>query len=222
MVRYRPYVILNSAMTLDGKIATVKGDSTISSKVDLKRVHKLRTRVDAILVGINTVLIDDPLLTSKNGRNPIRVIVDSRARIDLRTKIMNTCNRISTIIAVSKRANKSKLEKIKSRGATVLVCGDKRVDLKKLLASLKKNGVRKLMVEGGGEINWNMLTNRLVDEIVVTIAPKIVGGRDATTLVEGNGFSKISNGIKLKLWKTVKNGNEIVLSYKVAESSSRR
>ena len=113
MVRSRPYVVLNAAMTLDGKIATSKDDSAISSKLDLERVHKLRRKVDAILVGINTVLIDNPMLTRRDTKkNPTRVIVDSNARIGLATKIMSSCNTVSTIIAVSKKADKSKLEKI--------------------------------------------------------------------------------------------------------------
>ena len=216
MAQYRPYVILNAAMTLDGKIATNKGDSAISSKIDLARVHRLRAKVDAILVGINTVLTDNPMLTAKNaGKNPIRVIVDSRARIGFTTRIMHTCNTIPTIIAVSKKAPKSKLEKIKSRGATVLVCGKDKVGLKLLLAMLKNKGINKLFVEGGGEINWSMLTNGLVDEIMVTVAPKIVGGRDAVTLVEGKGFVKIDKGIKLKFGKIRKIGSEVVLSYKI-------
>ncbi len=216
MVRSRPYVILNAAMTLDGKIATSKDDSAISSKLDLERVHKLRRKVDAILVGINTVLIDNPMLTRRDTKkNPTRVIVDSNARIGLATKIMSSCNTVSTIIAVSKKADKSKLEKIKAHGVTVMICGKNKVDLKKLFAILKRLGMNKLLVEGGGEINWSMLTSGLVDEIIVTVAPKIVGGRDAVTFVEGEGFAKINNCIKLRLAKIRKIDNEVVLSYKI-------
>tara|TARA_Y100000780_G_C13635532_1_gene398318 strand:- start:530 stop:1189 length:660 start_codon:yes stop_codon:yes gene_type:complete len=217
MVRYRPYVILNAAMTLDGKIVTVKGDSSISSRTDLIRVHELRANVDAILIGINTVETDNPMLTAKNGKkNPIRVIVDSEARIKFTTKIMRSCNIISTVIAVSHKATNSKLEKIKSRGASVLVCGmNNKVYLKKLLKILKNIGVNRLLVEGGGEINWSMLTNGLVDEIIVTIAPTIVGGRSAITLVEGIGFTKVNNSLKLKLQKIRKIDSEVILYYKI-------
>ena len=217
MVRYRPYVILNAAMTLDGKIVTVKGDSSISSRTDLIRVHELRANVDAILIGINTVEIDNPMLTVKNGKkNPIRVIVDSEARIKFTTKIMRSCNIISTVIAVSHKATNSKLEKIKSRGASVLICGmNNKVYLKKLLKILKNIGVNRLLVEGGGEINWSMLTNGLVDEIIVTVAPTIVGGRCAITLVEGIGFTKVNNSLKLKLQKIRKIDSEVILYYKI-------
>ena len=215
MVRYRPYVILNAEMTLDGKIATSSGDSAISSSKDLARVHKLRAKVDAILVGINTVLADDPMLTARNGRkNPTRVIVDSKAKIGFATKIMRSCNIVSTIIAVSERASKSKLKKIRSYGATVLLCGKNKVDLKKLLAMLKRRGIKRLLVEGGGEINWSALKDGLADEILVTVAPRIVGGRHAITLVEGEGVPRISDGVKLKLGKIRRIGNEVVLSYK--------
>ena len=101
MARYKPYVIMNAAMTLDGKIASNSGDSKISSRLDLERVHELRSKVDAILVGINTVLTDNPLLTARHGRkNPMRVIVDSEGRIGSATKIMRSCNAILTIIAL--------------------------------------------------------------------------------------------------------------------------
>lgn len=215
MVRYRPYVILNAAMTLDGKIATSNGDSNISSSRDLARVHALRGEVDAILVGINTVLADDPILTARNGRkNPTRVIVDSKGRIGSTTRIMRSCNVVPAIIAVSERASRSKLKKIKSHGATVLLCGKNKVDLKKLLAMLKKRGIKRLLVEGGGEINWSVLKDGLVDEISVTIAPRVVGGRHAITLVEGEGVARISDGVKLKLGKISRMGNEVVLFYR--------
>ena len=217
MARYRPYVILNAAMTLDGKIATAARDSRISSMKDLERVHKLRSKVDAILVGINTVLIDDPMLSARlvNGKNPARVIVDSRARIKLGSKIMRSCDKALTIIASSERASKGKLQKIRSNGATPIVLGKSNVDLAKLLSILKDKGINRLLVEGGGEINWSMLKNGLVDEIMVAVAPRIVGGRNAVTLVEGRGFAKISNGIKLKLYKVTKNDSEVILFYRV-------
>lgn len=213
--RYRPYVIMNAAMTLDGKIATKSNDSKISSKLDLIRVHKLRATVDAILVGINTVLIDNPRLTARyGGKNPVRVIVDSKSRIRLGARVMHSCKTIPTIVASSETAPKSKIARIRSLGADVVVCGKKRVNLERLLMLLKKKGISRLLVEGGGEINWSMLRNGLVDEVMVTISPRIVGGRDAVTLVEGDGFAKIDNGIKLKLVKVRKLGNELILFYR--------
>lgn len=211
----RPYVIMNAAMTLDGKIATAAGDSGISSETDLIRVHRLRSKVDAIMVGINTVLIDDPMLTATHvkGRNPTRVIVDGRARISLDSRIMRSCGNIKTIIATSERASKAKLDRIKARRAATMIVGRSKVDLARLLAALKDSGIRKLLVEGGGEINWSMFSKGLVDEVIVTIAPRIVGGSNAVTLVEGAGFAKINSGIRLKLHKIAKNGSEVILFY---------
>ena len=217
MAHYRPYVIMNAAMTLDGKIATAAGDSRISSIKDLVRVHSLRSKVDAVLVGINTVLIDDPMLSARrvNGKNPIRVIVDSRARIGLNSRVMRSCDRIQTIIASSAKASRKKLEKIRARGAVAMVLGKSNVDLAKLLSILKDKGVKKLLVEGGGEINWSMVENGFVDEVIVTVGPRIIGGRNAVTLVEGRGFGRISDGIKLKFCKITKYGSEVVLYYRV-------
>jgi 2,5-diamino-6-(ribosylamino)-4(3H)-pyrimidinone 5'-phosphate reductase len=208
---------MNAAMTLDGKITTVARDSKISSTKDLLRVHSLRSKVDAVMVGINTVLADDPMLTARrvNGKNPTRIIVDSKARINLDSRIMRSCNKIFTIITTSQKASRAKLQKIISKGAIVIILGKNKVDLAKLLSILKDSGMKRLLVEGGGEINWAMLANGFIDEVMVTVAPRIVGGRNAITLVEGPGFTKISKGIKLKLYRTAKNGSEIVLFYKV-------
>ncbi len=114
MESYRPRVILSAAISLDGKLATQTGDSKLSSRRDKIRVHKLRSRFDAILVGKNTVKIDDPLLTVQGikGKNPVRVILDSRATICASSKILRTCSKIPTIIAVSKMAKKKNLEKL--------------------------------------------------------------------------------------------------------------
>jgi 2,5-diamino-6-(ribosylamino)-4(3H)-pyrimidinone 5'-phosphate reductase len=169
------------------------------------------------MVGINTVLIDDPMLTAKlvNGKNPTRIIIDSKARIGLNSRIMQSCDKILTIIASSEMASKAKLQKIATKGAAAMVLGKSKVDLERLLSVLKDIGISKLLVEGGGEINWSMLLNGLVDEVLVTISPRIVGGRNAVTLVEGQGFAKITNGIKLKLYKVSKNESEVVLFYRV-------
>lgn len=217
MARYRPYVIMNAAMTLDGKITTVARDSRISSTKDLLRVHRLRSKIDAVMVGINTVMSDDPMLTARrvNGKNPTRIIIDSKAKIGLNSRIMRSCNKILTIIAASQKAGRAKLEKIIARRAIVIILGKNKVDLAKLLSILKDSGMKRLLVEGGGEINWTMLSNGFVDEVMVTVAPRIVGGRNAVTLVEGAGFARVSKGIKLKLYRTAKNGNEIVLFYRV-------
>jgi 2,5-diamino-6-(ribosylamino)-4(3H)-pyrimidinone 5'-phosphate reductase len=208
-------------MTTDGKIATASGDSSISSKRDLRRVHKLRVSVDAVVVGISTVVVDDPQLTVRlvKGRDPVRVIVDSRGRIPLDSKILQTASKIKTIVAVTKCASEEKIYKIRETGATVMIVpsdSNNLVDLKELLLSLKKRGIKKILVEGGGELNWSLLNTGMVDELIVTIGPIIAGGRTAKTLVEGEGYKNISEGIKLRLKKIVrdKTEGEVTLYYK--------
>ena len=219
-------VIMNGAMTVDGKIATASGDSKISSNEDLVRVHRLRASVDAIVVGISTILADDPQLTVRlvKGKNPTRVIVDSRGRIPIDSQIMRMATKIKTIIAATDQAPKEKILKLEDMGAQVLVISEGKrgqsaavphgVNLKDLFRRLEKMRLRRILVEGGGELNWSLLHLWLVDELTITIAPKIAGGRLATTLVEGDGFDEIAQSIKLKLKKVERKKNgELVLRY---------
>lgn len=219
---------MNSAMTVDGKIATSSGDSKISSREDLVRVHKLRASVDAVVVGISTILADDPRLTVRlaKGKNPSRVIVDSRGRIPLDSQIMRTTSKVETIVAVTDQAPEEKIMKLRDIGAQVLVISEGKkgqsaavphgVNLKLLFRKLEKMGLKKILVEGGGELNWSLLRLGLVDELTITIAPKIAGGRLATTLVEGDGFDEIAQGIRLQLKKIEqKKTGELVLYYKL-------
>lgn len=207
-------------MSIDGKISTRKNDSAISSKLDLVRVHKLRSTVDGIMIGISTVLGDDPMLnvrySATGTKNPTRIIIDSKARIPLNSRIIESSNKIQTIIAVTHNASSRKIKEIQKKGAQVLVYGNGKVNLRNLFQQLEKMGLKKIIVEGGGEINWSVLKLGLVNELVVTISPVVIGGRNAKTLVEGKGFTNISDGIKMKLSnKIIQNENEIVLFYKL-------
>jgi 2,5-diamino-6-(ribosylamino)-4(3H)-pyrimidinone 5'-phosphate reductase len=214
-------ITINAAMTVDGKIATTCGDSRISSRLDLLRVHELRSSVDAILVGISTVLVDNPLLTARlmkpnKGSDPVRVVVDSHARIPIESRILKTAHRIETIVFVSERANDIKIRSIRSTGAMVIIAGSETVDLSDALLYLKKMGFKTILVEGGGEINWSLLSLGVVSELIVTISPKIVGGRSATTLVEGDGYEKISQAINMELKKVLRENNgELILFYEL-------
>lgn len=217
---YKMYVIINSAMTVDGKIATITGDSTVSSVEDLRRVHSIRSSVDCIMVGISTVLMDNPRLTARLAKvprkEPTRVIIDSTAKIPLNSRILQSAYRIKTIIAVTRRANNNRIKKVQNTGAMVMTAGTKDVNLKTVFARLKKMGFKKILVEGGGEINWSVLRLGIVSELIVTIAPRIVGGRSATTIVDGDGYSKMSEGVKMRLERIVRqDSGEIVLYYKV-------
>ena len=215
MESFRPYVIFSAAITLDGKLATRTGDSKLSSKADKNRIHKLRSKVDAILIGKNTAKLDDPILSSHSTKkkNPIRIILDSNATIRTNSKILKTCPKIPTIIAVSKKARKKDLQKLEKFSVQVIVCGDYMVNIKKLLGILKKKGIKNILVEGGGTTNWAFVKENLVDEAIITITPYLVGGMTATTLVDGDGFSTITKSIRLKLKNVTKIKNEVILYY---------
>ncbi len=213
----KPYVILNAAMTLDGKIATKTGSSEISGQEDLTRVHKLRKEVDAIMVGINTLLVDDPRLTihklpGEKSDNPVRIVVDSRGRTPFDARILN--DEAPTIIALSEIADPEKLEILGKKAETV-VCGKERVDLKILMENLFQKGIKTLMLEGGSTLNYSMLREGLVDEVRVCVAPMIAGGKDAKTLVDGEGVDLMKDAVKLNLKKSYKLGEDLILEYKV-------
>ena len=228
-------IILNAATSIDGKIATVNGDTKISSVLDLKRVHGLRRKTDVILVGISTVINDDPLLTirygmnKKGNKNPIRIIIDSKARIPLHSKIVKTANQIETRLVVTSKAPSKNLKKLEERGLKIIVLDqgtkedreDKRkgnrekVDLKKLFNQLEKEGISNVLVEGGGEINWSIIKDNLFDEMIITISPLIIGGKRAISLVGGEGYKTINESVKIKLSRLQKKSNgEIILHYK--------
>ncbi|MBU2560429.1 2,5-diamino-6-(ribosylamino)-4(3H)-pyrimidinone 5'-phosphate reductase [archaeon] len=213
----RPHILLNAGMTLDGKIASITRNTEISCKEDLERVHEIRKKMDAIMVGIGTILDDDPRLTvhkipGKKEDNPLRVVVDSRGRTPLDARVLNDDAR--TIIAVSRAASLEKIEKIKEM-AEVVVCGENKVDLGCLMDELYKKGVKTLLLEGGATLNWGMFKEDLVDEVHVAISPTVVGGKDALSLVEGDGFEKIKEGVALKLKKHYTLGSDLILEYEV-------
>jgi len=204
-------------MTLDGKIATRSGDSRISSRVDLVKLHRLRAHVDAVMIGRGTQLCDDPKLTVRlaGGRNPHRVVVDSLCRTNPRSSVLSTPGG-STMIAVSEKAPNLRVKRMEKEGVTVIRCGNGgSVNLSVLLAKLHSFGVRRLLLEGGGRLNWSMLSGKLVDEIRITVAPFIVGGANATTLVEGLGVVMVPRAIKLTLAKIRRYGDEVLLTYLV-------
>ncbi|GFN40975.1 MAG: 5-amino-6-(5-phosphoribosylamino)uracil reductase [Marine Group I thaumarchaeote] len=215
MAKSRPHVFLSAAISVDGKIATKTGDSNLSSKIDKIRVHKLRSKVDAILIGQNTLRRDDPILSVRyaKGKNPIRIILDSRGKISSKSKIIKTCNKIPTILAVSKNISNKNLQRLKKYPLEIIVTGENKVNLKQLLKQLEKRKIKKLLLEGGGTVNWEFIKQGLFDEIIVTVTPFLIGGTKSISLVQGLGFSKISKSTKLKLKKIKQQKNELVLHY---------
>lgn len=215
----KPYVILSAAMTLDGKIATKTGSSEISGEKDLERVHKLRSDMDAIMVGIGTVLVDDPRLTvhkvpAKKEDNPIRVIVDSKAKTPLNSRILNADAK--TIIAVGNNANPFKINNLSDKVDVLVTNGEKgEVNLMELMDYLKNIGVNSLMLEGGATLNFSMFNEGLIDEIRVCVAPMIAGGKFAKTLVDGEGFDKMKDAVKLSFKESYILEGDLVLTYLV-------
>ena len=208
-------VILSAAISIDGKISTRINDSKLSSKEDSIRLHKLRSKVDAILIGKNTLLQDDPLLTVRHvkGKNPIRIILDSSGTISIKSKIIKTSNKIPTIIVVSKKITDVNLSKLKKLPVDIFISGDNSVILKLLMKKLSTKKIKTILVEGGGTVNWEFIKNNIFDELIVTISPYLIGGNDATSFVEGKGFAKITNSPKLKLKSIKRLKNYLVLNY---------
>ena len=228
----RPFTFINSAMSADGKISTKKRKQVkISGKTDFDRVDELRASSDAVMVGIGTVLADDPSLTVKSeerrerrvargkDENPARIVVDSNARIPLTADIFKK-GVGKRIVVVSKAAPADKVEALKEK-AEVIVAGEAEVDLKKMAAELKKRGIGRLMVEGGATLNWAMVRAGLVDEITVFVGNIIIGGKEAPTFMDGEGISERSEAIELELFKHERMDEGIVLTWHVRSSGSQ-
>jgi len=215
----KPFCILKTAMSLDGKIATSSGDSKwISNEKSRKYVHQLRHRVSGIMVGIGTVLADDPMLTTrlenKKSKDPHRIIIDTEGRIPLDSKILNLKSHSKTIIATTEKITSEKVKSLEDKNAEVVICPLKnnKVDLNYLFEYLAKMGIDSILVEGGSTLNESILKEKLVDKVVTFIAPKIIGGSQAKTPVEGEGFKYIKDSVKLENIKTRYFDEDIMIS----------
>src|SRR5437879_9127467 len=190
----------------------------MSKPDNIRRVHHLRASVDGIMVGMRTLLRDDPKLTVKfaRGRKPHRIIVDSNAQTPLTSYVVRTAREIPTIVAVTSRAPKNRIEILERSGVKVFVCGKgPLVSVKIILHTPRKLGIRKILLEGGGALNWSMVSSGLVDEVSVAITPRILGGEKAVSIVEGKGSPLVRDGVKLKLLNTAKYRPDLVVRYKV-------
>ena len=212
-----PFVALKTAMTLDGKIATAAGQSQwITNEASRYETHRLRDVYDGILVGINTALADNPALTTRlkeyPGRNPVRIVVDSRARLPLESKLV-TDGAARTIVAVTAGAPADRLEALRSAGAEVIVAGSgDQVDMHSLMEQLGAMKISSVLVEGGGSVNFSLLQAGLVDRVYAFIAPKLVGGRDALTPVEGEGFQELDRAVELENIQLRQLGSDVLLT----------
>lgn len=208
-----PYVVMKSAMTLDGKIAAYTGDSKwVSNEASRQEVQKLRHCLKGIMVGINTVIKDDPALTCRieGGIDPIRIIADSHLRIPLNAKVLNEGDKC--IIAALKNFDPQKKKELEAMGVKIIeTSSENKVDLKELMSALGKLKIDSILLEGGGTLNFEMLKNNLVDKALFFIAPKIIGGENSKTPVEGMGFPLMSEAISLKNIITKNIGSDILI-----------
>lgn len=214
----RPFTILKTAMTLDGKIATVAGTSKwISGEQSRKMVHTIRREVSAVMVGINTVLADDPMLNVRLGgkqvRQPLKIIVDSSARIFPDAKVMTNDPQL-TMVAVTSRADKSKLRDIERSGVQIIVCPEKdgRVDLQFLMEALGKMEIDSVLIEGGSTLAWSALTEKIVDKVISFISPKIIGGEAAPSPVGGAGIADLADAISIRDLSIKRSGEDFMLT----------
>ena len=201
----QPFVILKSAMSLDGKIATVTGESQwISSEASRLRGHEIRDAVDAILVGVNTVINDDPSLTTRllgrDGKDPARVIVDSECRTPPRARVLNPDSDGYAIVATTRRASEERIARLEAMGAKVLLVEEEenRVCLSSLVQVLGCQGITSVLIEGGAEVNASALKAGIVDKVMFFIAPKIIGGTDAPSPIGGEGIQRLAEAHELR------------------------
>ena len=208
-------VIVNCAMSADGKIALrTRRQTKISNEADKERVHKLRNSADAVLVGIETVISDNPKLTVnpkyvKRPRNPVRIVLDSYGRIPKDALVLD--GKAKTII-VTNEGSRATFPNVE-----VIRCGKKDVDLEKLMPILQRKGIKKLLVEGGSKVIWSFLDSRIADEVNIFVGSIVIGGEKAPTPAGGEGASDEASIVPLRLKRATAFGNGILLTYQVVK-----
>lgn len=211
----RVKVIINCAMSADGKIALKSRRQTkISNEEDKKRVHELRNSVDAVLVGVGTVLTDDPKLTVKrkyvpHAKDPIRIVLDSKGRTPPDSKVLN--GEARTIVVTSEESS------VELPNAEMMRCGTGRVDIGRLLPMLEDRGIQSMLVEGGAEVIWSFLESRLADELYLFIGSMVIGGDTSPTPAGGEGAASVDEAVELRLIHAEVIGNGVLLRYEVAK-----
>ncbi|HUW91435.1 MAG TPA: 2,5-diamino-6-(ribosylamino)-4(3H)-pyrimidinone 5'-phosphate reductase [Candidatus Nanopelagicaceae bacterium] len=214
----RPYIILSAAMTIDGKIASKTGDPEISDEEDWMAVHKLRTEVDAIMIGKCTIISDNPKLHIKfyDHKSYYRIVLDSTLSIPIESNVVRYKPEIyPTIIATTENASVERIREFESNNIEIIKSGTgSRVDIIKLMPILYQKGIRRILLEGGGNLNWSFIRENIVDEIRIFIAPWMVGGKDAVSLVEGEGFAKMIESPRYSLINVTSRNNYVILKYR--------
>lgn len=215
-----PYVILKSAVTLDGQTATCTGDSQwISNSSSREQVHRLRDRVDAIMVGIGTVLKDDPRLTTRlpGGRDAQRIVVDSHLRTPPEAALLHLDSPATTLIAHLVDASQLPRQALAASGAELLPTAalDGRVDLRDMLEQLGRRGVQSILLEGGAQLNAAFLQAGLVDRMMVFVAPKVIGGSGGYGIFAGQGVSRLADAVELEEVRVSRFGDDVLIEGEV-------
>jgi len=210
-----PFIILKIASSIDGKIATASGESKwITCEKSRRMVHRLRSEVDAVMVGIGTIIKDDPLLNVRlvKGRDPHRIILDSQLRIPLSAKVLNT-GPAKTYIATSLDAPQDKIMALREKGIEVILLGSKEgyIDLQSLMKELGSLGIMNLMIEGGSETNASSLKAGIVDKVLIFISPRIIGGHDSKGAIGGRSPERLCDAIAIRDLKLKRLGEDILI-----------
>jgi len=217
IVKKEPFVVMKAAMSLDGKIATRTGESQwITGPAAREQVHHLRNALSGIMVGVQTVITDDPQLTSRipGGKNPVRIIVDSTLRIPMEANVLKNQDAAKTILATTTRADRNKVALLEAAGIEILTVpakDDGRTDLKSLMEVLGERGVDSILLEGGATLNFAALEAGIIDKVQVYIAPKLIGGATAKTPVGGDGIEKLNQAFRVIGLKASTIGEDILL-----------
>lgn len=213
----QPFVVLKTAMTLDGKIATVTNASRwITGAKSRNRVHHLRQELSAIMVGVDTVIADDPLLNirlkGRSWRNPLKVIADTHARIPLNASVLLNEPHL-TLVAVGEHAPVARIRELERKGVQVLVCPEKlsRVDLNWLMQALAAMEIDSVMIEGGSTLAFSAIRSGIVDKLITFIAPKLLGGAGAPTPLGGEGYTTMEEAVNLHRISYRKMGHDLML-----------
>jgi len=214
----KPFITLKAAMSLDGKIATRRMHSTwISSPAAREYMHLVRGEQDAILVGINTILKDDPLLTARHphwkSKRLTRIILDSQLRIPLKAKIFDTLPQGDILIFTHKDLSSKKARLLTKKGVKVLALkgSSKGIDLRQSLDWLGKNEVSSILVEGGGQVHTAFLEKGLADRLLLSLSPKLIGGGSAPSWFQGQGAATISKSLAIKLSRCIRIGSDTII-----------
>ncbi len=223
----RPFVTLKTAVTLDGKVATATGDSRwVSGEASRRDVHQERARSDVVMVGLGTVLADDPELTARGvgaSMQPLRVIVDGRGALPLESKVLDTAE-APTAVAVGSGAVRENIARLESRGVTVIVAGEGfEVDLKSLMEELGRRQLTSVYAEGGPTLGASLFAGRLVDRMVAYVAPRVAGGRDAPGPVGGAGVGLMREAEALEIDTVSEMGPDIkIVAYPAGREDCSR